>query len=86
GMDSAGGVSAGSASVGSDPADGNHVGSFNPAGSFHPAGSYEPVGQSNPAVSTSISANFIPVQADESTLPPGQTLGSSENTTRFPVP
>ncbi|GJT43862.1 putative ribonuclease H-like domain-containing protein [Tanacetum coccineum] len=42
--------------------------------------------QSNPAVSTSVSADFIPVHADESTLPPGQVLGSSENTTRFPVP
>ncbi|GJT19530.1 putative ribonuclease H-like domain-containing protein [Tanacetum coccineum] len=75
GIDSAGGVSAGS-----DPAGGN------PAGSFQPAGSYEPAGQGNPAVSTSVSADFIPVHADESTLPPGQSLGSSENTTRFPVP
>ncbi|GJT84145.1 putative ribonuclease H-like domain-containing protein, partial [Tanacetum coccineum] len=47
---------------------------------------YEPAGQGNPAVSTSVSADFIPVHADESTLPPGQSLGSSENTTRFPVP
>ncbi|GJU37720.1 putative ribonuclease H-like domain-containing protein [Tanacetum coccineum] len=42
--------------------------------------------QGNPAVSTSVSADFIPVHADESTLPPGQSLGSSENNTRFPVP
>ncbi|GJT22203.1 ribonuclease H-like domain-containing protein [Tanacetum coccineum] len=74
GIDSAGGVSAGSASAGSDPAGGN------------PAGSYEPAGQGNSAVSTSVSADFIPVHAAESTLPPGQSLGSSENTTRFPVP
>ncbi|GKC96358.1 putative ribonuclease H-like domain-containing protein, partial [Tanacetum coccineum] len=80
GIDSAGGVSAGSTSAGSDPAGGN------PPGSFQPAGSYEPAGQGNPAVSTSVSADFIPVHADESTLPPGQSLGSSENTTRFPVP
>ncbi|GJT93562.1 putative ribonuclease H-like domain-containing protein [Tanacetum coccineum] len=80
GIDSAGGVSAGSTSAGSDPAGGN------PAGSFQPAGSYEPAGKGNPAVSTSVSADFIPVHADESTLPPGQSLGSSENTTRFPVP
>ncbi|GJR99808.1 putative ribonuclease H-like domain-containing protein [Tanacetum coccineum] len=33
-----------------------------------------------------VSADLIPVHADESTLPPGQVLGSSENTTRFPVP
>ncbi|GJU39805.1 putative ribonuclease H-like domain-containing protein [Tanacetum coccineum] len=80
GIDSAGGVSAGSASAGSDSAGGN------PAGSFPPAVSYEPAGQGNPAVSTSVSADFIPVHADESTLPPGQSLGSSENNTRFPVP
>ncbi|GJT95874.1 putative ribonuclease H-like domain-containing protein [Tanacetum coccineum] len=43
-------------------------------------------GSGNPAISTSVSADFIPVHADESTLPPGQSLGSSENTTRFPVP
>ncbi|GJR08892.1 ribonuclease H-like domain-containing protein [Tanacetum coccineum] len=48
--------------------------------------SYEPAGKGNPAVSTSVSADFIPVHADESTLPPGQSLASSENTTRFPVP
>ncbi|GJU72026.1 ATP-dependent DNA helicase PIF1-like protein [Tanacetum coccineum] len=75
GIDSAGGVSAGSDSAGG-----------NPAGSFPPAVSYEPAGQGNPAVSTSVSADFIPVHADESTLPPGQSLGSSENNTRFPVP
>ncbi|GKG36070.1 hypothetical protein Tco_0443748, partial [Tanacetum coccineum] len=69
-----------SLSAGSDPAGGN------PASSFQPAGSYEPAGQGNPAVSTSVSADFIPVHADDSTLPPGQSLGSSENTTRFPVP
>ncbi|GJZ05013.1 putative ribonuclease H-like domain-containing protein [Tanacetum coccineum] len=75
GIDSGGGVSAGSDSAGG-----------NPAGSFPPAVSYEPAGQGNPAVSTSVSADFIPVHADESTLPPGQSLGSSENNTRFPVP
>ncbi|GJT35025.1 putative ribonuclease H-like domain-containing protein [Tanacetum coccineum] len=71
---------AGIASAGSDPAGGN------PAGSSQPAGSDEPAGKGNPAVSTSVSADFIPVHADESTLPPGQPLGSSENSTRFPVP
>ncbi|GJW25209.1 putative ribonuclease H-like domain-containing protein [Tanacetum coccineum] len=55
GIDSAGGVSAGSTSAGSDPAGGN------PAGSLQPAGSYEPTGKGNPAVSTSVSADFIPV-------------------------
>ncbi|GJV81859.1 putative ribonuclease H-like domain-containing protein [Tanacetum coccineum] len=80
GIDSAGGVSAGSPSAGSDPAGGN------PADSFQPAGCFEPADESNPAVSSSISADFIPVSADESTLPPGQSLGSSANTTRFPLP
>ncbi|GJS84793.1 putative ribonuclease H-like domain-containing protein [Tanacetum coccineum] len=80
GIDSAVRDTAAIDSAGSDPAGGN------PDDSFQPAGSYEPAGQGNPAVSTSVSADFIPVHADESTLPPGQSLGSSENTTRFPVP
>ncbi|GJV34584.1 putative ribonuclease H-like domain-containing protein [Tanacetum coccineum] len=78
--DPAGIDSADSVSAVSDSAGGN------PAGSFQPAASYEPAGQGNPAVSTSVSADFSPVHADESTLPPGQSLGSSENNTRFPVP
>ncbi|GJV03169.1 hypothetical protein Tco_1336738 [Tanacetum coccineum] len=52
----------------------------------NPAGSFEPADKSNPAVSSSVSADFNPVYADESTLPPGQSLGSSANTTRFPLP
>ncbi|GJY92232.1 putative ribonuclease H-like domain-containing protein [Tanacetum coccineum] len=80
GVDSADGVSTGSPSADSDPAVGN------PADSFPPAGRVEPTDESNPAVSSSVSADFNPVYADESTLPPGQQLGSSENTTRFPVP
>ncbi|GKE15979.1 putative ribonuclease H-like domain-containing protein, partial [Tanacetum coccineum] len=43
-----------------------------------------PSADSNPAVSSSVSAEFNPVYADESTLPPGQQLGLSENSTRFP--
>ncbi|GJY83311.1 putative ribonuclease H-like domain-containing protein [Tanacetum coccineum] len=78
--DTAGDESAGSPSAGSDPAGGN------PADSSQPAGSFEPADESNPAVSSSVSADFIPVYADESTLPPGQSLGSSANTTRFPLP
>ncbi|GJQ96220.1 putative ribonuclease H-like domain-containing protein [Tanacetum coccineum] len=65
------GVSAGSTSASSDPA-GSH-----PAGHFQPAGSYAPADQGNPAASTSVSADLIPVHADESTLPPGQELNSS---------
>ncbi|GJY18555.1 putative ribonuclease H-like domain-containing protein [Tanacetum coccineum] len=79
-INSAGDVSDGSPSAGSDPAGGN------PADSSQPAGSFEPADESNPAVSSSISADYIPVYADESTLPPGQSLGSSANTTRFPLP
>ncbi|GJZ35570.1 putative ribonuclease H-like domain-containing protein, partial [Tanacetum coccineum] len=79
-INSAGDESAGSPSAGSDPAGGN------PADSSQPAGSFEPADESNPAVSSSVSADFIPVYADESTLPPGQSLGSSANTTRFPLP
>ncbi|GKF12932.1 hypothetical protein Tco_0050858 [Tanacetum coccineum] len=67
-----------------DPAGIGSAGS-DPAGS-HPAGSFDPAALDDPAVSTSVSADLIPVHADESTLPPGQVLGSSENTTRFPVP
>ncbi|GKG38627.1 hypothetical protein Tco_0460339, partial [Tanacetum coccineum] len=85
GIDSAGGVSAGSTFAGSTFAGSNPAGG-NPACSFPPAGSYEPAGKGNPADNTSVSVGFIPVHADESTLPPGQSLGSSENTTRFPVP
>ncbi|GJR23580.1 putative ribonuclease H-like domain-containing protein [Tanacetum coccineum] len=79
------GVSADRDPAGIDSADSDSAGG-NPAGSFQPAASYEPAGQGNPAVSTSVSADFSPVHADESTLPPGQSLGSSENNTRFPVP
>ncbi|GJT18657.1 hypothetical protein Tco_0877363 [Tanacetum coccineum] len=59
GIGSAGGVSAGSTSAGSDPA-GSH-----PAGTFQPAGSYDPAALGDPAASTSVSADFIPVHADE---------------------
>ncbi|GJV02523.1 putative ribonuclease H-like domain-containing protein [Tanacetum coccineum] len=90
--DPAGSVSAGSTSASSDPAGGHPAGPFQPAGSYDPAAMGDPAAlgdpaaQGDPAASTSVSADFIPVHADESTLPPGQVLGSSENTTRFPVP
>ncbi|GJZ14547.1 hypothetical protein Tco_0550224, partial [Tanacetum coccineum] len=70
--------------AGIDSAGGVSAGSTS-AGS-NPAGSYEPADRGNPAVSTFVSADFIPVHADASTLPPGQSLGSSEYTTRFPIP
>ncbi|GKD19900.1 hypothetical protein Tco_1209058, partial [Tanacetum coccineum] len=62
GIASADGVSTGSPSADSDPAGGK------PADCFPPAGSVEPADESNPAVSSSVSADFNPVYADESTL------------------
>ncbi|GJR13907.1 putative ribonuclease H-like domain-containing protein [Tanacetum coccineum] len=44
------------------------------------------VSAGKPSAGSVPTAAFIPVHADESTLPPGQFLGSSENTKRFPVP
>nr|GEY44222.1 hypothetical protein [Tanacetum cinerariifolium] len=73
---SVGGISAGSDSTGSMPA-GSSSASGYPAYSTEPAGSIL-------AASTSVSANSIPIYAEATTLPPGQSLGSSENTTRFP--
>nr|GFC79667.1 retrovirus-related Pol polyprotein from transposon TNT 1-94 [Tanacetum cinerariifolium] len=81
---SAGGISAGSDSAGSSFASGYPAGSV-PVGGEKPAGSTEPAG-SIPATSTSVSADSIPVYAEATTLSPGQSLGSSENTTRFLVP
>nr|GFB20199.1 hypothetical protein [Tanacetum cinerariifolium] len=85
----AGGISAGSDSAGSMPA-GSSFASGYPAGSV-PAGGEKPVGSTKPAgsipaASTSVFADSIPVYAEATTLPLGQSLGSSENTTRFPVP
>ncbi|GKG55297.1 hypothetical protein Tco_0571937, partial [Tanacetum coccineum] len=37
-----------------------------------PAGSFDPAALDDPAVSSSVSADLLPVHADESTLPPGQ--------------
>nr|GFC56993.1 retrovirus-related Pol polyprotein from transposon TNT 1-94 [Tanacetum cinerariifolium] len=86
---SASGISAGSDSAGSMPAGSSFASDYPaggvPAGGEKPAGSTEPAG-SIPAASTSVSANSISVYAEATTLPPGQSLGSSENTTRFLVP
>nr|GFD08164.1 hypothetical protein [Tanacetum cinerariifolium] len=81
---SAGGISAGSDSTGSMPAGSSSTSGYPaggvPAGGEKPAGSTEPAG-SIPAASTSVSADSIPVYTEATTLPPGQSLGSSENTT-----
>ncbi|GJU52015.1 putative ribonuclease H-like domain-containing protein [Tanacetum coccineum] len=61
-----------------------------PAGMFQSsAGSMILLLWVDPAAVHHFLLDFSPVHADyadESTLPPGQQLGSSENTTRFPVP
>ncbi|GJU93758.1 ribonuclease H-like domain-containing protein [Tanacetum coccineum] len=79
GIVSADGVSTGSLSADSDPA------GRNPADCFPPAGSFEPADESNSAVSSSVSADFNPVYADESTLLLGQTIGlkSSAQKSKF---
>nr|GFA38929.1 hypothetical protein [Tanacetum cinerariifolium] len=48
------------------------------------AGSVDSAGFGDPAASESILAIFNPDHADNSTLPPGHSLGSSEHSTRFP--
>nr|GEU85340.1 putative ribonuclease H-like domain-containing protein [Tanacetum cinerariifolium] len=50
------------------------------------AGHIDSVGFGDPATSESIPAVFNPDHADNSTLPPGHSLGSSEQSTRFPSP
>ncbi|GJV17736.1 hypothetical protein Tco_1363059 [Tanacetum coccineum] len=75
GIVSADGVSTGSPSADSDPA------GSNPADCFPPAGSVEPTDESNPAVSSSVSAEFNPVYADESLhFLSGQTIGARVKT------
>ncbi|GJZ78367.1 putative ribonuclease H-like domain-containing protein, partial [Tanacetum coccineum] len=96
GIVSADGVSTGSPSAVSDSAGSHPADCFPPAGSdsasshpadcFPPAGSVEPTDESNPAVSSSVSAEFNPVYADESTLPPGQQLGRTPAVEVNPVP
>ncbi|GJW30001.1 putative ribonuclease H-like domain-containing protein [Tanacetum coccineum] len=79
GIDSAGGVSAGSPSAGSDPAGGN------PADSFQPAGSFEPADESPCCPVHQVSADFIPVHADDLHFLLVKPLLLMENTTRFLV-
>ncbi|GJR30934.1 putative ribonuclease H-like domain-containing protein [Tanacetum coccineum] len=90
--DPAGGVSAGSTSAGSDPAGGHPAGPFQTAGSYDPAAMGDPAAlgdpadQGDPAASTSVLLDFILYMLIASTTSPGKSLGSSENSTRFPVP
>ncbi|GJS36172.1 putative ribonuclease H-like domain-containing protein, partial [Tanacetum coccineum] len=51
-----------------------------------PAGSVNPAAGSSAVPSTPSSSMVEPVHADDTPLPPGHSLGSSENSTRFPSP
>nr|GFC66647.1 hypothetical protein [Tanacetum cinerariifolium] len=91
---STGGVPAGSVPAGSIPASSVPASSV-PAGSVPAssvsaggvlAGSVDSVGFDDPAASESVPAIFNPDHADNSTLPLGHSLGSSEHSTRFPSP
>nr|GFD05299.1 hypothetical protein [Tanacetum cinerariifolium] len=50
------------------------------------AGSVDSAGFGDPATSESVPAIFNPDLADNSTLPPSHSLGSSKHSTRFPSP
>nr|GFB28155.1 putative ribonuclease H-like domain-containing protein [Tanacetum cinerariifolium] len=94
GIVSTGGVPAGSISASSVPASNvltssvpasNVPASSVPAGGVL-AGSVDYAGFGDPADSEYVPAIFNPYLADNSTLPPGHLLGSSEHSTRFPSP
>nr|GEW63511.1 transposon Ty3-G Gag-Pol polyprotein [Tanacetum cinerariifolium] len=86
---STGGVPAGSVPAGSVPARGIPAGSVTassvPAGGVL-VGSVDSAGFGDPAISECVPADFNPDHADNSTLPPGHSLGSREHSTRFPSP
>nr|GEX60976.1 copia protein [Tanacetum cinerariifolium] len=63
----------------------NDVNGFIPAGGVL-VGSVDSAGFGYPAASESVHAVFNPDLADNSTLPPGHSFGSSEYSTRFPSP
>nr|GFB54995.1 hypothetical protein [Tanacetum cinerariifolium] len=80
-------ILAGSILAGSVPASSIPAGSVParsvPAGGVR-AGSVDSAGCGDPAISESVPAVFNHVHADNSTLPLGNSLGSSEHSTRFP--
>nr|GFC84258.1 ribonuclease H-like domain, reverse transcriptase, RNA-dependent DNA polymerase [Tanacetum cinerariifolium] len=80
----AGSVPASSVPTSSVPA-GSVLASSVPAGGVL-AGTVDSAGFGDPATSKSVLAVFNPNHADNSTLPPGHSLGSSEHSTRFPSP
>nr|GFA93213.1 hypothetical protein [Tanacetum cinerariifolium] len=82
-------VSTGGVPAGSVPARSIPVGSVRassvPAGGVI-AGSVDSAGFGDLAISESVPVVFNPNYADNSTLPPGHSLGSTEHSTRFPSP
>ncbi|GJR79203.1 putative ribonuclease H-like domain-containing protein [Tanacetum coccineum] len=56
------------------------------AGSIVPAGSIDPAASISAGPAEPFPTVIEPVHADETSLPPGHSLGSSENSTRFPSP
>nr|GEU88350.1 ribonuclease H-like domain-containing protein [Tanacetum cinerariifolium] len=79
-----GSVPAGSVYARSIPA-GSVPASSVPAGGVL-AGSVNSAGCGDPAISESVLAVFNPVHPDNTILPPGNSLGSSKHSTRFPSP
>ncbi|GKA29002.1 putative ribonuclease H-like domain-containing protein [Tanacetum coccineum] len=68
-----------------DPAASNPAGSIDPATS-NSAGSIDPAASISAGSAEPFPTVLEPVHADETSLPPGHLLGSSEHSTRFPSP
>nr|GFC13903.1 hypothetical protein [Tanacetum cinerariifolium] len=77
-------VSTGGVPAGSVPTSSVHAGGVLAGGVL--AGSVDSAGFGDPVASESVPAIFNPDHANNSTLPPGHSLGSSEHSTRFPSP
>ncbi|GKA29383.1 putative ribonuclease H-like domain-containing protein [Tanacetum coccineum] len=68
-----------------DPAASISAGSIDPAASIS-AGSIDPAASISAGSAEPFPTVIEPVHADETSLPPGHSLGSSEHSTRFPSP
>ncbi|GKC36723.1 putative ribonuclease H-like domain-containing protein, partial [Tanacetum coccineum] len=68
-----------------DPAASISAGSIDPAASIS-AGSIDPAASISTGTAEPFPTFIEPVHADETSLPPGHSLGSSEHSTRFPSP
>ncbi|GJS01013.1 putative reverse transcriptase domain-containing protein [Tanacetum coccineum] len=80
-IDPAASISAGSI----DPAASISAGSIDPAASIS-AGSIDPAASISTGTAEPFPTIIDPVHADETSLPPGHSLGLSEHSTRFPSP